>query len=173
MNDLTEIGKITKPQGLKGEIKVQPLSNNPERFLNYKYIYLGKDCVKTNVINVRTQGGFVYMMIEGVNSIDDAELLRNQLIYIDKSQLPKLEEDEYFITDLIGCKVCDENNQELGVITDIDNYGVVDIITIKNKATKKEILFPFLDRVINSVDIDNKIIVIKNKEFDEVKVDED
>ena len=97
MNDLTEIGKITKPQGLKGEIKVQPLSNNPERFLNYKYIYLGKDCNKTNVINVRTQGGFVYMMIEGVNSIDDAELLRNQLIYIDKSQLPKLEEDEYFV----------------------------------------------------------------------------
>ena len=172
MNELTEIGKITKPQGLKGELKVQALSNNLERFLNYKYVYLGQEYAKTSVINARVQGGFVYLVLDGINSIDDAERLRNQLIFIDKSQLPKLDEDEYFISDLIGCVVCDENNKELGVVTDIDNFGVVDTITIKNKETKKEILFPFLDRVIDFVDINNKIITIKNKEFDEVRVDE-
>jgi len=172
MNELTEIGKITKPQGLKGELKVQALSNNLERFLKYEYIYLGQDYIKTPILNARAQGGFVYLFLDGVNSIEDAEKLRNQLIYIDKSQLPELEEGEYFITDLIGCKVYDQDGKELGEITDIDNYGVVDTITIKNIQTKKEILFPFLDRVIQLVDINNKTIIIKNKEFDEVKVDE-
>ena len=172
MNELTEIGKVTKPQGLKGEMKVQSFSNNPQRFLEYSYVYLGEQQVKTKVLSSRIRNGFAYIMLDGINSIEEAEKYRNQFISIDKSQLPALDDGEYFIADLVGCTVFDDTGAQLGVVTEVNDYGMADIITLK-QGTKKEISFPFLERVISSVDVVNKKIVVKSQEFSEVSVYED
>lgn len=172
MDELVEIGVITKPQGLKGELKVQSISQNAERFLPLEYIYLSPN-QKHNILKSRVQNGFAYIIIEGVNSVEEAEKLRNKLVYIERSQLPKLDENEYYVRDLMNCAVKLDNGEYLGDVIDISDYSSVDNITIRNSQTHKEIIFPFLNQIISNIDLDKKEIVVKQKEFDEVRVDED
>lgn len=172
MDELVEIGTITKPQGLKGELKIQLISPNAEHFLPLKYIYLYPN-QKHNILKSRFQSGFAYVILDGVNSVEEAEKLRNKLIYIDRSQLPTLDKDEYYFRDLMNCAVKFENGEYLGDVIDISDYSSVNNITIKNSQTHKEIIFPFLNQVISNVDLEKKEIIVKQKEFDEVRVDED
>lgn len=168
MDELIEIGIITKPQGLKGEIKVQAINPDLNRFLSYEYIYI--DTIKHSISKCRVQNGFVYLFLNEVNSIDEAEKLRNKKIYIDNTQLPILDNDEYYIRDLIGCDALLDGDV-LGQIVDVSDYSSVSTITIQSK--NGEILFPFLNSVIDNIDIANKVINLNKCEFEKVRVDED
>ena len=171
MEEYTVIGKILKPQALKGEVKVAPITRDVMQYLTYKYLYVGDEYTKYDVDYCRLQDGFVVVKFANINSANLAEELRNQLLYIDKSQLATLDSGEYYIQDLIGCDVVDaQNNDIYGQVTAVDEYSSVNTITMKND--NKEYLFPFLEKVVSDVDIDNKKIYVYHDKLMEVLVDE-
>ena len=108
--------------------------------------------------------------------VDDrnaAEMLRGKFLSIDRVNAVELDDGEYFITDLIGCAVVDENGKELGKITDVlQNGGAVDVICAVS-SLGKEFRFPFLNRIVSSVNIAEKKFAVIEKLLNEVCVYDD
>lgn len=171
MDDYTIIGKVLKPQALKGEVRVGPITRDATQYLTYDYLYIGDNFDKYDIDYCRLQDGFVIVKFTAINDANTAETLRNKMLYVDKSQLGELEQGEYYIQDLIGCKVLDSNGMEYGIVTAIDDFSSVNIVTVKQGG--KELLFPFLERVILDVNVEEKTILVDKKSFMEVLVDED
>jgi len=171
LNDYTEICRILKPQGLDGEIKAKILSDNDDQLKDIIYLYLGNNHEKLDVEYINSRQGFSIIKFKKFNKIEDVEHLRNQYLFIDKTQIRKLSENEWFINDIIGCNLINEKDEIIGEILDIEDYSVV-----KNVVAKKldcEFSFPFLDSVILKVDIKNKAVFINSDRLDEVIVVED
>ena len=160
------IAKILKPQGLKGEIKVKAFGDDLTVFDANNTLFLNNNTV--TIEKSRVQKGFVYLKLQNFNSIEEVESLRNYNFYINEDELPKLEEDEYFVKDLINLKVYNQKEEYLGTVTEINNYGSADVYTIKNKGKTTE--FAFVDGLFESVDYDSQKIVVNNQLFEEVVV---
>lgn len=172
MNNYVCVGKVLKPQALKGELKVAVSMRNIQDFASYKYIYLGSEHLKYLVEKCRVQDGFVIVKLVDINDADSAETMRNKEVFIDRSQLASLAEDEYFVQDLVGLDVfTDAGAEALGQVVGVDNFSSTDIITIKKDG--KEILFPFLASVVKAVDFEHKKMIVDEQKFEEVRVDED
>ncbi len=155
-----ETGKIVGTHGVKGMVRVQPWSDSGEFLSAFKCFYLDdKGNRKIELQSAKPHGNVVIMAIKGINSIEEAERLRNSVIYIDRADV-KLPEGRYFITDLLGCQVFDaDSGEELGKITDISETGANDVWHITREG--KEYLVPAIDEVIISVDTENEKIVIR------------
>lgn len=172
MEEYTVIGKVLKPQALKGEIKVSPITRDVLQYLGYKYLYVGEEHKRFDVDYCRLQDGFVIIKFHNLDNIESVEKLKNEFIFIDKNQLADLEDGEYYIQDLIGCEVIDKSDNKLfGTVIAVDEYSQVNTITMM--LNNKEFLFPFLDRVVIDVDIDNKKIYVDKDKLMEVLVYED
>jgi len=154
------IGIILKPQGIKGEVKVKSVSPDPHRFNILDEVNIIENKLRTySIQTVRISNGFVYLKFDGINSRNDAELLRGKEIFIPENQLIDLETNEYFVHDLIGCNVQDEDGQFIGEITDIMQQSSNDIYVIRDRNGQEQ-LIPAIKDVIRSVDISKKEIVI-------------
>ena len=166
------IGKIIKPQGIRGEVKVQPL-NAVEVFEKLKAVYLsGASRVdgKGEPIAVKScsvRGGYAYILLAGIATRNDAELLRNKELYIEKAEI-KLKKGAYFIKDIIGCKLLDSSGAALGVVTQIDNFGSADVYTAENDG--QVFRFPYIKALKPKVDVDNKTVTVDKAVFNEVCV---
>jgi len=160
------VGEILKPQGIKGELKVQALCDI-EQFLHFKEIYLQGNNIPVTITNCCVRGGYVYLKLPNVIDRNTAENMRGFAISVPKSDLV-VEDGSYLIEDLIGCEVWTDQGENIGRVEDVNQYGSADIIEIFGKFGKWQ--FPFLVDVIISVDINQKKIVVNKKKFDEVKV---
>jgi len=156
------IGYILKPQGVKGEVKVDPVTQDPDRFKQLKKVYIQfRDNLQTySIQHVRVANRFVYLKFSEINSREDAEFLRDAEILIDKSNLIQPSQDEYFIHDLIGCRVISEKGTLIGIVTEVVQMSSNDIYVINNKEGN-EILIPAIKDVVRQVDISQKLIIIK------------
>lgn len=170
MDEFTVIGKILKPQALKGEVRVGPITRDATQFLTYKYLYVGPELEKYDIDYCRIQDGFVIVKFSKIVDANMAESLRNFMLYIDRSQLATLEDGEYFIKDLLDCEVLDELGFSYGKIIAVDEFSSVNTITTKKE--ENEFLFPFLDQVVVDVDIEVKKVFVKKEKLMEVLVDE-
>ena len=159
------IGRIVKPQGLKGEVKLQLSTNNLAVFNNLKEIYIGNSSAK--IEHLRLKGNFVYIKLKGIDDIDKAELLRGKEVYIDKKDFV-LQEDNYLIDDLINCKVYDEDNNFVGTFVDVEQYGAADIWIIYSDG--REYYVPFIKSIFYKVLPEQKLIFVNKKEFDSNKI---
>lgn len=172
MNNFIYIGRVLKPQALKGEVKIAANTRDINSYLSYEYLYLGQEHQKYAIEKCRIQDGFVVAKLKDVDDANAAEKLRNEDVYIDDSQLAVLPEDEFYVQDLIGIDVFSANGETyLGQVTAIDNFSSADIVTIEKDG--KEVLFPFLASVVNNVDVENKKMFVDAQKFKEVCVDED
>ncbi len=158
MVDYFEIGHIDNTHALKGELKVRNYSNNSKRFEELKNILVD---VKGNYVEyaiegVRYQKDIVLLKLKGVDTIEDAEKLKGLSIYIKREDAPKLNDDEYYIADLLGAEVY-EGDTLLGVLDNIFTAGAADVYVIKAKG-KEDLLLPALKSVILETDVKNKII---------------
>lgn len=154
------IGYVLKPQGIRGEVKVDPVSPNPERFKNLAKVYLkNEELTAYSIENVRLSNRFVFLKFSEVNTRDDAELLRNCEVLIDKEDLIKLSPGEFFIHDLVGCKVFTEGGDLLGKIVDVMQISSNDVYVVMNQ-TGQELLVPAINDVIKLVDVKHKKIII-------------
>lgn len=157
------IGEILKPQGIKGEVKVK--MKEEEFFSNLSFVYLKNE--KTAVNRVVVRGGYAYVMFDGCNDRNKAELLRGFKLKVDREDLPTFNEDEYLIEDLIGLTVIDEQEYEIGQVKDILQFGATDIVVTGGKFGKWQ--FPLIKDIVVKVDLARKRLIVDRKHFEEVK----
>ena len=164
------IGQVLRPQGIKGQVKVRPDTDDPERFLDLKTVFIKKGeayaSVPVDEISVREDG--VYLRLANAQSRDEAEKQRNWMLYVDRAHAVELAENETFICDLIGCRVVDLQGNELGKLTDVLQPGGNDVYVIKTP--KGEMLLPALRHVIPAVDVEQGIVTVDEKRLPEVAV---
>ncbi|MDR1905333.1 MAG: ribosome maturation factor RimM [Clostridiales bacterium] len=159
------IGLITKPHGVKGEVKIFPDTYDEVIFKKLKDIFInGKPYV---LEYAKAAAGYIIAKLKGVEDIETAELLRNSRIEIDEKDRLKLPEGTHYIRDLIGCGVY-AGEERIGDLIDVLQNGAADVYVVGGK--DGEIMFPALKKLLKRVDTDNKIIVLDKKIFDETVV---
>jgi 16S rRNA processing protein RimM len=168
------IGEITKPQGVRGEVKVRPCTCDPERFdgLETVYIKKGEAYTPLNITVNRLAPDAVFMNVEGVSDRDAAEKLRGTLLYIDRAHAVELDEDTNFLADLYGLHGLTDDGRDLGKLTDVMQPGGNDVYVFKGPLG--EVLVPALKSVVLKVDLAAGEMRLDGRRLDEVAVfDED
>ena len=165
MNNLIPIGKILKPRGLKGELKVDIYSKEYRNILTVKKVFI--DSIPYTKESAATYGGFVYITLEGIDSLEKASSLKDMEICIEREQFAKLSDGYNYIIDLIGCTVC-VSDKEIGQLVDVYNYSDRYVYVIKGKSIFH---VPVVDGLILSRDLINKLIVFDAEVFERVGVE--
>ena len=161
MVDYFEIGHISNTHGLRGEMKVRPFTADKNRYEELKKILIDVkgEFKEYEIENVRYQKDIVLLKLKGVDDIDAAEKLKNHYISIQREDAKELEEDEYFIADLIGCEIF-QHEVSFGILDDIFTAGASDVYVVKRKG-KKDLLLPALKDVVKNIDVVNKRIDVE------------
>lgn len=157
--EFLEAGKIVNIHGIKGEVKVMPYCDSPELFCQFDRFFLGKEHSEIAVARSRVQKNMVIAKLEGVDTPEEAEKLRNKMLYMHRDDL-ELDEDTYFIQDLIGVVVKNADTGEIyGKIADVMQTGANDVYVVKGE--EREYLVPAIGDVVVSTDIDADIMTIR------------
>ena len=161
MTSELEIGQIVNTFGIKGEVKVKPFTDDIKRFDKLKKINIEqKNSKKENEIeNIKYHKDMVILKLKGIDQIEQAELLRNSYLKIDRNEEEPLEENTYYIVDLLGLSVYTEEDVLLGILDDIYNTGSNDIYVVKDSLGKQTLL-PAIQDVIKEIDIENQKIIV-------------
>lgn len=161
MDDFFTVGVITTAHGVHGELKVFPTTDDVKRFKKAKSLYLetktGKELKKVESVKFFKQ--FVILKLEGIDTMDDALLYKNKSLLVTRDMAVKCEKDEYFIADLIGLKVIDDNNNEVGILTEVYQTGANDVYEVK-RSDDSTVLLPAIKECILNVDINAGVITI-------------
>ena len=145
-----EMGKIVAPHGIRGEVKID--SNcNPVDFATYAPFY-DKTGQKLDVIVKRIAKNQVVAIINDIRDRNNAELLRGTKLFVSRKSLPDLQENEYYVCDLLNMSVF-ENTIQIGTVKDVQNYGASDILFIQ-KENKEELLLAMSPKTIKKVDLE-------------------
>ena len=156
MEDLLVVGQIINTHGLSGEMKVMPLTEDMRRFDHLEYVNLKGQKIK--VEGVKYFKDKVILKLQGINSIEEAEKLKRTYLEIEREDAIELEEDEYFIVDLVGCTVVDTEGFEYGKIKDVIQTPSNDVYWVQGK---KEVLVPVLKDIVLDINMDEKLITIR------------
>ncbi len=156
------IGQIVNVHGIKGEVKIYPYTDDVENLCkSLKNIYFDEKLQKQYKVSCRVQKDMLLAKIDSVNTVEDAEGLRKKYVYIDEKDLEELEEDSYYIKDLIGADVIDTaTNKLFGKLEYIFNTGANDVYEITTTDNKK-VYLPAIKQVIKKVDIKFKKIYVE------------
>lgn len=161
------VGKLNGASGIKGWVKVYSYTDPKENILNYSpwYLKLNGQWQQVSIINGREQGKTVVVQLEGCDDRNTAESYRGVEIAIEQSQLPQLEEGEYYWRDLIGLAVVNLAGEELGTVKKMMETGANDVLVVKT-ASKEELLIPYVPEYsVIKVDLESKQITV-DWEFD-------
>lgn len=163
--DFLEAGKVVGTHGVKGDVRFQPWSDDSSFLNNIKTVYL-TDKTPLSIVSAKPHGNIIIVSFKDVNSIEEAEKLRNKIVLVKRDDL-KIPEGRYFIDEIISSNVYNKNDELLGVLTDVSKTGANDVWHITRN--DKEYLVPAIESVVISVDIDSERIVIDPMEgiFDE------
>ena len=156
MEDLLQVGIITSTHGVRGEVKVYPTTDDPRRFRRLKEVVLdtGKEKMNLEIEGVKFFKQFVILKFKGLDNINDIEKYRQKSLYVTRKNAVRLQRDEYFIADLIGLKVQDEDGKELGTVKDVIVTGANDVYE-GEMADGKSLLLPAIKQCILNVDVEN------------------
>ncbi len=156
-----EIGKITNVHGLRGEVKVFPWCDDAAFLCSFDTLYLDGGRTPVRILRARMMKNMAILQIEGCDTREQAERLRNQVLYMDRDEV-ELEEGTYFIQDLIGLTVTDaDSGKEYGRIKDVLQTGANDVYVIAEPETKKEYLVPAIPDVIVETNIEEGTMTIR------------
>ena len=164
------IGKIVKAQGIRGELKIKPLTDDVSRFNKLKFAVIGN--AKYSVRSVRTDGGFAFILLGGIDDRNKAELLVGEDVCVEREDAVKLPDGAYFIADIIGCEVYTSDGTHIGKVGYVYQNGAADVYEVKT-SDKKVIMFPFISALEAEIDVIDKKIIVNKREFDKVAVYED
>ena len=169
MDKLIIIGTIIKPQGIKGEVKIKPFTDDAMRFNRLKNVII--DNTKHEIESIRINGNDVFIKFIKINDRNTAETYRNKDVFLPENKLGKPKDGRYLIKDLIGCNVY-VADKLLGNLVDILQNGAADVYVV-NDTNNKSIMFPAVKDLMLEVKVEEKIIIIDGKRLDEVAVYED
>ena len=156
------VGKIMSSWGVRGQVKVEPLTDDQNRFNALHEVFIEFDglnrfyCIES-VIFLKQH--FPVLKLEGVNSRREADKLKGYYINIQRKHAVKLPKGRYFICDITGLNVVDEHDELIGTVTDVIKTGANDVYVVEAK-NKKEILIPAIKQVVKEIDLENGIMVI-------------
>jgi 16S rRNA processing protein RimM len=157
--EFLEAGKIVTTHGIRGEVKIMPYTDTPELLAEFDRLFMGRNKDEVTIVRSRVFKNMVIAKIEGVDTPEDAEKLRNKLLYMHRDDL-ELDDDTYFIQDLIGIEVRDADSGKVyGTISDVMQTGANDVYVIKG--SDREYLVPAIADVVVSTDIDENIMTIR------------
>ena len=145
-----EVGAVRNTHGLHGEIKVVSFCDSPDFFEGFSKLWInGREYTPGQV---RYQKDHLILSLRGVTTIEQAELLKQKIIFAAKQEVvDQLEEDRYLITDLLGLSVY-ENENKLGVLKDVLQTGANDVYIVSTPSGK-ELLLPVIDQVVKEIDL--------------------
>lgn len=154
MEELLQVGAIANTHGVRGEVKVFPMTDEKERFKQLKQVILdtGKEQIELSITQVKFFKNLVILKFKGFDNINDVEPWKGKPLYVTRENAVKCEENEYFIADLIGILVSDEEGQALGTLTDVLTTGANDVYVI-TKTSGEELLLPAIKQCIRKVDV--------------------
>lgn len=157
--DYLEAGKIVAVHGLRGEVKIMPYTDTPELLAEFDRLFMGKNYDEIVIKHSRVFKNMVIAKIESVDTPEDAAKLRNKILFMHRDDL-ELDENTYFIQDLIGVEVRDADSGFVyGTISDVMQTGANDVYVIKG--ADREYLVPAIGDVVVSTDIDGNIMLIR------------
>ena len=161
MNEYLRVGVISSTHGIRGEVKVFPTTDDINRFKYLKHVILdtGKEQLELEVEGVKFFKQQAILKFKGIDNINDIEKYKGKDLLVTRENAVKLENDEYFIYDIIGSKVITDDEAELGELTEVMTTGANDVYIVKTKEGK-EILLPSIKECILDVDVTNKIIKV-------------
>ena len=155
--DIIKLGKITAPQGIKGEVRVYPYTDQPTRFSEIEAVLLnGRRC---RIEKARYMKNMAVLKLEGIDDRNAAEALRNRELLLPREELWKQPEDTYFVDDLVGCAVVSENGAPVGTLKTIHSRPAQDLYEIERE-DGSSFLLPAVKEFVKDVKTDEKIIVI-------------
>ena len=161
MTKYLEIGQIVNTFGIKGMVKIKPFTDDINRFDRLKKIYISNKNEKKEyqIQEVKYHKNMVLMKLEGVDTPEQADLLRQSYLLVDRADEEPLEEGVYYIVDLLGLEVYTDDNKLLGKVDDIFNTGSNDIYVVKDEMGK-QILLPGIPEVLKNVDLEKGRITV-------------
>ncbi|MBP2640137.1 MAG: rimM [Firmicutes bacterium] len=159
---LIAIGKIVAPHGVRGDVRIIPLTDFPDRFRPALIVYLS-DYSPLVIRQVKKNNKFLLLSFENFDSMNSVEPLRGQLIHVREKDLVVLPKDEFYIFDIIGLEVYDEANIHLGTVTNVLQTGSNDVYVIEMQG-KAPLLIPALKEVVKHIDIPEKRMIVKLQE---------
>lgn len=161
MKPFLEIGKIVGTHGVRGEMRVQPWCDNGEFFKQFSSMYFdakGEKCMK--IVSVRPHGNVVLLKLEGVDTVEAAAAMRGRVLFMDRNEA-NLDDDTWFIQDLIGCEVLDaDDGRKYGTLSDVSETGANDVWHVKGD-DGKEYLLPAIPPVVIETDVKNGVVKIR------------
>ena len=161
MEELLQVGVLTSTHGVHGEVKVFPMTDDVKRFKKNKEYVLetpkGNRDVKVESVKFFKQ--FVILKFEGFDNMDDIAPYKNCGLFVTRDNAVKCAKDEYFIADLIGMDVWEENGERIGELTDVIQTGANDVYVVKTPEGKEH-LFPAIKDCVRSVDMETRKVTV-------------
>ena len=155
MEELLQVGVITSTHGVRGEVKVFPTTDDPERFKTLKHVLLdtGREKKPLEIQGVKFFKQFVILKFKGIDNINDIERYKRCPLLVERKDAVALEEDEYFIADMIGIQVVTEDDEPFGTLKDVMETGANDVYVISMTDGEK-VLIPAIRDCIRDVDVE-------------------
>lgn len=161
MEDKFRVGVIANTHGLRGEVKVYPTTEDPERFRDLKEILLdtGTDWRELEITSVRFFKNLVIVKFKGLDSINDVEPYKGMDLYVTRENAIPLEEGEYYLADVIGAAVVTEDGAFFGELKDVlDNTGANNVFVVLHEGT--EVLLPVIPDCVKNVDVEQNLVTV-------------
>lgn len=161
MEDFLKVGVITTTHGVRGEVKVYPTTDEPERFLELDHVLLdtGKEFRDLEIKNVRIFKNLVILKFKGIDNINDIEKYKGHDLWIPREEGQELDEDEYYIADLLGLRVILDDGTEFGTLKNVMETGANDVYIIDTNA-HGEVLVPAIRECIQDIDLEKNTMTI-------------
>ena len=161
MLEYLSIGQIVNTHGIKGEVKVYPLTDDASRFDKLKEVYIESkgEMVKYQIESAKHLKNTVIIKLKGIETMNDAEKLREQYLKVGRWDAVRLPKDSFFVCDIIESDVFDIHGELLGKLVDVLQTGANDVYVVQND-DKREILIPALKTVVKEINLQNKKIIV-------------
>lgn len=158
------LGRVLRPHGVRGELRMSILSDHPERLPELETVYLGQGADDPaprayRLESVRFHMGYALLQLEGVVDRNEAELLRAKIVLVDVRDVVPLEDDEYYLYQLIGMRVQSRSGELVGIIREVFETGANDVYVLDHPE-HGEILFPAHDQTVVEMDFATGVITV-------------
>ena len=162
------LGQIVAPHGVRGDLRIMPLTSNTQLFMDMDYLLL-PDERRLQIVKARPHKNIMLVTVKEVTSIEEAEMLRGQKVSVYREDMPELPEGRYYVGDLIGLPVLDEEGGQIGVFKDVLQTGSRDVYVIQ-PPEGKDILVANIPENIREIDLPNRRIIVRLPEWDEEEI---
>ena len=161
-DEFITIGKVVSTQGNKGEVNILPLTDSTNRFKNLDTVFLRNNNNQTtlNIEKIKIKENAVILKLKDIENIREAKMIVGSFLEVEREKAVKLPKDTYFVFEIIGLEVYDENNIFLGKVENVISTGSNDVYIVKDK-NKKELFIPAIREVVKNINLEKKRITVK------------